>query len=406
MKKTTNIANRLKLGKLKLETILDITKGINNNLSKKELIGIYKHVLINELKIGKLVLIINSREKWSQELSIDTISTHINVEEDLLDLKKITVVNDPLNGNLADFDVVVPVFHKFKPLAYVLLGDFAGEKIEVSPIIKHLTFIQTITNLIVVAIENKRLFKENLSQIAIKKEMELASEMQSMLFPEELPDNDKLDVAAEYIPHDMIGGDYYDFIQLNSDEIAFCIADVSGKGVPAALLMSNFQASIRALVKRTSSLSELISELNFNILSNANREKFITAFIGKYNSKTRNLQFINAGHNPPILQVGKEFMQLDKGSTILGMFDNLPSITEKNIVVPEGAMLLCYTDGVTEQVDAGNNEFGLKRLQLSLTESRNEPVKNVIKNLLAELDSYRKEVDYSDDIALLGLRFK
>jgi len=99
LKKTsTNIAKRLKLGKLKLDAILDITKGINNNLSKKELIDIYKYVLIDELKIGKLVLIINTNNEWSQDLSIDTVSPNINVENDLIEIERITVLNDSTNN--------------------------------------------------------------------------------------------------------------------------------------------------------------------------------------------------------------------------------------------------------------------------------------------------------------------
>jgi phosphoserine phosphatase RsbU/P len=405
-KPTKNIKKRLQLGKLKLDTLLEITKGINNNLSKKELTEIYKHVLIKELNIGKLVLYSNSGEKWTQEICIGTECKTINVETDLLGLDEITVLNNSDNKNLVDFDVIVPVFHKSKPLAYLLLGDFDGEKIEVSPIIKHLTFIQTITNVIIVAIENKRLFKDNLAQIAIKKEIELASEMQAMLFPNKLPNDNKLDVAAKYIPHHLIGGDYYDFIQLNSDEIAFCIADVSGKGVPAALLMSNFQASLRALIKRTTSLTELATELNYNILNNAKREKFITAFIGKYNCVTRNLQFINAGHNPPVLLVGHQTKQLIEGCTILGMFDNLPSITEKNIIIPIDSKLICYTDGVTEQVNSDTQEFGIERLEQLLLKSKDQSITNTIQLVITELDGYRKTIDCSDDIALLGLHFK
>ncbi len=401
-----NIKKRLELGKLKLDTLLEVTKGINNNLSKKELTDIYKNVLIEELKIGKLVLYSNSGKIWTQELCIGTSCNNIDVEKDLLDLNEITVLNNSSNSRLSDFDVIVPVFHKSEPLAYLLLGDFDGEKIEVSPIIKHLTFIQTLTNIIIVAVENKRLYKENLDQIAIKKEMELASEMQTMLFPKNLPNNEEIEVDANYSPHHLVGGDYYDFIELNRDEVAFCIADVSGKGVPAALLMSNFQASLRSLIKRTSSLSELVIELNKNILANANREKFITAFIGKYNLKTRNLQFINAGHNPPLLLVGHQFHSLFDGCTVLGVFENLPSVTEKNMTIPSGAILACYTDGVVEQTNPKNEEFGIENLELSLLQNKENSTAQIVQSIIKKLDDYKKEAEFDDDIALLCLRIK
>ncbi len=401
-----NIRKRLALGKLKLDTLLEITKGINNNLSKKELSSIYKRVLIDELKIGKLILYSNSGEVWNQELCIGGACSSINVNKDLLGFKEITVLTNSTNKKLAQFDVIIPVFHKSQPLAFLLLGDFDGEKIEVSPIIKHLSFIQTITNIIIVAIENKRLFKDNMNQVAIKKEMELASEMQNMLFPSILPNNNFLTVVAKYIPHHLIGGDYYDFIQLNSDECAFCIADVSGKGIPAALLMSNFHASLHALIQRTSSLTELVIELNNKILNIAKSEKFITAFIGKYNCKTHHLQFINAGHNPPLLLVDSQFKQLNNGCTILGMFSNLPSITENNILIAKNSKLVCYTDGITEQTDKNGNEFGEGKLKNNLLKLKTSNIATNIDAIIDELDEYRGEKAYSDDIAILGIHFK
>ena len=147
---------------------------------------------------------------------------------------------------IKSFEIIIPVFHKSKPLAYLLIGDLE-DKVEVSPAIKHLNFVQTITNIIVVAIENKKLAKKSILQAALKKEMEFASQMQSMLFPSILPNDAQLNAAAFYLPQQEVGGDYYDFIWLNANEFAFCVADVSGKGVPAALLMSNFQANLRVL---------------------------------------------------------------------------------------------------------------------------------------------------------------
>jgi len=137
-----NIKKRLQLGKFKLDTLLEVTKGINNNLSKDELLSIYKTVLLDNLKIGKLLLFSFDKKGWTKELCIGTDSNQIDVNIDLLDIKEIEVLSDNTNKNLRPFDVIVPVFHKKEPLAYLLLGDFDGEKIEVSPIIKHLTFFR------------------------------------------------------------------------------------------------------------------------------------------------------------------------------------------------------------------------------------------------------------------------
>lgn len=404
-KQNNKTHKRIQLGKFKLDTLLNVTQAINDNLSKNKLFEIYQNILVNELIIGKLLLFRYDNSEWKTELCINT-NTNISVNNDLLEVRDITVINQEQHEKINEFDVIVPVFHKSKPLAYLLLSDFDGEKIEVSPIIKHLSFIQTLTNIIIVAVENKRLFKENLKQAAIKKEMELASEMQSMLFPNILPDNDEISVSAKYFPHQLVGGDYYDFIKLNRDEVAFCIADVSGKGVPAALLMSNFQASLRALISRTSSLTELVTELNKNILVNAKREKFITAFIAKYNLNTRNLQFINAGHNPPQLLIGHQIIELIEGSTILGMFENLPSVTEKNVTIPTNSTLICYTDGVTEQTNKNDVEFGTSNLNKAMLLKAEDSINECINYVISEINSFKANDDYDDDLAILGIRFK
>jgi len=397
---------RIELGKLKLNILLEVTKGINNNLSKKELTDIYKNVLIDELLIGKLLLYTINDGVWSQELCIGTSRNNIKVENDLLHYQDIKLLVNPDNEKLSPFDVIIPVFHKSKPLSYLMLGDFDGEKIEVSPIIKHLTFIQTLTNLIVVAIENKRLFKDNLKQVAIKKEMEFASEMQNMLLPQTLPNNNHIEVSAKYIPHHLVGGDYYDFIRLNEYEVAFCIADVSGKGVPAALLMSNFQASLRALVGRTDYLSELISELNIKIINSANKEKFITAFIGKYNCKTRELNYINAGHNPPLLLIENKFKILTEGCTLLGIFKDIPTIVEQKITIPEKSMLFCYTDGITEQTNKNGIEYGEEQLKNAIFLNQKKDIKEINDYIFNELQEFNSLKNYLDDMALLSFRFK
>ena len=111
-----------------------------------------------------------------------------------------------------------------------------------------MSFIQTITNLIVVAIENNKMAVEQLKQAAMKKELELAAQMQSLLFPPSLPSNESYEIHATYLPHQEVGGDYYDYIPLSDHEFAICMADVSGKGIAAALLMANFQANLHALI--------------------------------------------------------------------------------------------------------------------------------------------------------------
>src|SRR5690606_27643059 len=128
-----------------------------------------------------------------------------------------------------------------------------------------------------------------------------------------------------------------------------CIADVSGKGIPASLLMSNFQASLRTLVRQTNDLKEITRELNFVIKENAKGERFITFFVAAFDIKNKTLRYINAGHNPPVLVWEDKSMQLlETGTTVLGAFDKLPFIEEEQLMIKAPLLLFSYTDGLTE----------------------------------------------------------
>ncbi len=399
------VLSRRKMNNLKLKSLLEITKAINSNVGTQELFTIYEHILVNDLKIGKLALFIHASD-WICVLKKgmeQVVEDDIQFDDNILKFKEITEIN--VYGNSDSFDVVIPVFHNSKAIAYLLIGDLDEDKLEMSPTIKHLPFIQTLTNIILVAIENQKLTLENIRQEGEKKEMKMASEMQSMLFPSSLPNDDKLEIAAYYQPHQQVGGDYYDFIRLNKNEVVFCMADVSGKGVSAALLMANFQANLRALFRHNSSLPEVILELNELVFKNAMGEKFITLFVAKYNTVTKVLTYINAGHNPPLLLSKSNPMMLTTGCIGLGMLEEIPRIKEGIITVAEGSILLCYTDGLVEQNNNMDEEFGFENMANVLMRKSNLPMFEVNNHLINSLNKFKQNRPYIDDIALLSCRF-
>ncbi|MFL5762571.1 MAG: SpoIIE family protein phosphatase [Bacteroidia bacterium] len=398
-----NISKRIK--DIKLNSLLEITKAINNNFSTEQLLEIFEEVLEKQLNIGKLVLFSNENDSWRCILKYGVGQEYndINVERDLLPIKDIGTINFSQQNLNRAFEIVIPVFHKQHPLAYVLIGDLE-DKVEVSPAIKHLPFVQTLTSIIVVAIENKKLARDTVRQAAMRKELELASEMQSMLFPSVLPHDKNIDTAAFYLPHQQVGGDYYDFIWLNENECAFCVADVSGKGVAAALLMSNFQANLRVLFNHTTSLTDLVRELNTKVMANAKGEKFITLFIAKYNLVTRTLTYVNAAHNPPLLATGNSVSTLKIGCTGLGMFDEIEKIKEGIVNISPGTTIVCYTDGLTELENDKGEDFGIDGLKELI---KNNPDLNMMElnTLIMETVMYYKQSrPYIDDIALFSLK--
>ncbi len=400
--------NRLQLTTFKLQSLLNITQAINENLTREELLEIYRQLLTKDLNIGK-ILVFMLEDTWKCLLRSGDVGESyacISVESDLIPIQDISFITSSPNKTLNAFDIVIPVINKGKPISYVIIGDIEeGEG--VSPIIKHLNFIQTLTNIIVVAIENMRFFKESLRQEALKKELELASKMQNMLIPSSsiLPRNDKICMTAFYLPHFDVGGDYYDYIQLNKNEFGFCIADVSGKGMSAALLMSNFQANLRALFTYDISLDALIEKLNERVLHSANGEKFITLFVGKFNYKTRELQYINAGHNQPMMyqKVKKELALLNKGCVGIGMVDEIPIIRKGSLTIEEPAKIICYTDGLVELIDGKQVSFGTKEIEDCIMNNRS--IEENIEAIIKKQGIFEGSAAIFDDISILGIEF-
>ncbi len=398
-----NLSKRVK--DIKLNSLLEITKAINHNFSTEQLLEIFEEVLETQLNIGKLVLFSNENDTWKCILKYGVGDEYndINVERDLLSITEIGTINFSQKRLSKAFEIVIPVFHKSHPLAYLLISDLE-DKVEVSPAIKHLPFVQTLTSIIVVAIENKKLARDTIRQAAMRKELELASEMQSMLFPSTLPKDKNIDTAAFYLPHQQVGGDYYDFIWLNENECAFCVADVSGKGVAAALLMSNFQANLRVLFHHTSTLTELVRELNSKVMANAKGEKFITLFIAKYNIVTRTLTYINAAHNPPLIASGNSISTLKIGCTGLGMFDEIDNIKEGIVNISPGTTIVCYTDGLTELENDKGEDFGIDSLKDLI---KNNPKLNMMElnaRIMETVMNFKQSRPYIDDIALFSIK--
>lgn len=391
---------------VKLNSLLEMTKAINNNLTTSQLLDIYQEILENRLKVGKLVLFSFTTE-WTCILKygVDKDYNHLVFEPELLDIKEIETISYS-KGNLSQkFEIVIPVYHKQTPLAFVLLGDIDEKRIEMSSAIKHLPFIQTLTNVMVVAIENKKLYKTSLQKAAIQKELELAQSMQKLLFPSSLPNIEELEMNALYLPHQQVGGDYYDVIWINEVEFVFCLADVSGKGVAAALLMSNLQAALRVLLKYTQNLTEIVIDINQLICDNAKTEKFISLFIAKYNIGTHKLSYINAGHNSPILINNNQAIELDKGCTLLGITNPLHSLETESLLISPQSILFAYTDGLTDTVNSHDDTISVEELKNILINNKNSNCQFINKAMMYYLEEFKGEMPFVDDIAMLTCKF-
>ncbi len=397
---------RLQMSKFKLDSLLDITTSINANESTEELLAKYEKILRDNLNIGK-ILIFKYSDQWDCILNAGfdkSLESSVNPQERLAEFSDMVILPHEEEYGLPEVEIIIPVINNNVPLAYVLIGDIEEEGTGMSPILKHLRFIQIISNIIIVAIENIRLFKETLIQEAIKKELELAARMQTMLIPDNkiLPNNEHIRVTGYYHPHYDVGGDYYDCIDLGDGITGICIADVSGKGVSAAILMSNFQASYKALLTAEVDLEHLIKTLNKVVVENASGEKFITFFVARYNQNTRELEYINAAHNSPVLydMESGDIKHLEASCVGIGMLDQIPFIASKTIIIKNPSKIVLYTDGLSELKGDDGEDIGTGPI-ISHIKNKDGIDKN-IESLIADLGIPDDNPYLFDDVSIIA----
>ncbi len=399
------LKDKFAIKELQLNALLEITQAINNNLSEESLYKIYNFTLRSNLNIQKLALFVLDDE-WSCKVSFGT-KKHFhkaNLLPEFKTIQDITHLKEFDECDFTVFDIIIPVTHKSTTLALVFVGGLEKDEYQNEDGIK---FIQALSNIIIVAIENKKLARKQLIQESFRKELEIASDVQQFLFPDKLPYSETLKIEASYLPHDMVGGDYYDYIPINKNQFLICVADVSGKGIPAALMMSNFQASLRTLLRQTPNLTDIIEALNFQVLENTKGEKFITFFAAIYDIRLKTMVYVNAGHNPPILLDRKNGLRvLEEGSTVLGAMHPLPFLNEGFITGIDDFLLFCYTDGLTETVNEQGFEFGSDKLleYFSFDETFNKDLKIIHQDIIVALDTFKGRKGYHDDITILSCR--
>jgi sigma-B regulation protein RsbU (phosphoserine phosphatase) len=401
---------RLLLKERELGALLEITQAINLDPTEGALYKIFQFTLLGQLNIRRLVLYVKEEGAWECMVSFGaglpdfrTVSLPVVVQEGCTALP-CPVKHFGLGPEWEHLETVIPVVQNGNVQAYVFIGnvheDYADEEAT--------KFLQTLSNILIGAIESRRLARQRVADAAIRKEIEIAQEVQTMLFPRKLPNDAHVAVHASYVPHTAVGGDYYDVVSLDEDRFLFCVADVSGKGVAASLLMSNFQAGLRTLLRQKADLATVVNELNNLIFRNAGGDKFITVFFGLYDRRTRALQYVNAGHNDPLLIPDQgPLLLLKSGTIMLGVMEELPMLQVGEIVVPPRTLLLTYTDGLTEVFDANQEEFGEEGVLRVLRQNRYAPLAVVHRELLREIEAYNTNGNrFADDVTILSCRFK
>src|SRR5579859_526168 len=266
-------------------------------------------------------------------------------------------------------------------------------------------FLNKLSGHMAMALEKARLHREIVEKQRLEKEMALARTIQRSLLPEAPPIVPGYELAVLNEPCFEVGGDYYDFLNLGPQTLLLVIADVEGKGVSSALIMSNLQATLRALVMHLHSLEVLALSLNEMIYNDTKSEKYLSIFLGLVDTRHSGLHYINAGHVPPILINGEtgKYKLLEEGGTVVGLFPTA-EYNRGSASLEPGDVLVCCTDGILEAMNAQEDEYGNERLAQCVASHRTKPAQAIVDAVLAEVSEFSRSGTHMDDKVLMIMK--
>jgi sigma-B regulation protein RsbU (phosphoserine phosphatase) len=412
--KINNVNRELDQKIQELNTLFDIGKELNLTLEKEKILKLLTYALMGQVMVNNFIIVLKENDNYQAEIIKGNKFNKVdkNQIENLCHCSHF--INIPYQcQNDADYDLllnemeinlVIPMQIQNINKGYIFLADKITKN-QFTP--ADCEFLQTLGNTAIVSLEHARLFQEMLEKQKLEEEIKMARNIQNRLLPKSMPVINHLDIHGINVPSKQVGGDYFDIIMIDKNKVGLAIADVSGKGMPASLLMSNLQASLHSLVYENYPLDRLLQRINNVIYQNTDYDKFITFFFAQLELSTMQLEYINAGHNSPILLHNNgNIDKLNKGGLILGV---MPDITFECglLKLKKNDTLILYTDGVTETFNTEEEEFEEKRLINFLKKNcRKNNACNINKNLIEELHSFAGNTQQMDDITILTIKVK
>lgn len=414
--------HRLKIAIEELSALNDVATAISSNQSVEDVIDLIVRKCIKHLKVQQTVVMLLDEKDM-----VNPFHTMIRKQESISDLLPYRLDTQLTGWMLKNRSpLMINDFQNDERFKFVVKKDFPINSLLSVPMLlkgkmvglltvfnKHSEAGFTIEDqrlLSILAaqsshiIENARLYEREQALIRLQEEMRLANDIQVNLLPKSNPQIEGYQIAGKSIPAKDVGGDYYDFIPLKDDNLVFCLGDISGKGIPAALLMANLQASLRGQTLMDIPCKDCVTFTNNLLYRSTDVNKYATLFYGVLHSSTDKITFCNAGHNEPILidykgNVGR----LKEGGIIVGA---LPEITyeEKTIDFPSGDVLVVYSDGITEAMDSKEEEFGEERLINLIKENRQLSASELIDKVINTVNKHAGDVDQMDDMTLVVIK--
>ena len=320
-------------------------------------------------------------------------------------------INDEERGKLAALhsELLLPLAVRDKLLGFISLGPKKSEEPYTGSDVRLLKSVATQTGL---ALENANLMREIADEVAhrerLNREVEIAREVQERLFPQKLPAIAGLDYAGHCRPALGVGGDYYDFLALPQGHLGVAIGDVSGKGIAAALMMASLQASLRGEATRApENLAAAVANVNRLVYEASSSNRYATFFYGQYDAAARSFDYVNAGHNPPMLFhcSGGQWTvrRLDVGGTVVGLLESY-AYEQGSVTLAHGDILVAYTDGISEAMNAADEEWGEDNMMETVKQYDSLPAKEILQRILAAADGFVAGAKQHDDMTLVILR--
>lgn len=253
-------------------------------------------------------------------------------------------------------------------------------------------------------LENARLLEEEKTLLALQSELQVAGEIQRKLLPDKPPEFPGFEMFAINIPAKSVGGDYYDFLPLDNNRLAFCIADITGKGMPAAMLMANLQATFRSQVLIDEECIICMTRTNKLLFRNTDSNKFATMFYGILDLETAVLDYSNGGHDQPLLFQNNRYSEtLETTGLIVGIFED-SEYTQASIQIEPGNLLLLFSDGITEAMNSDHEMYGTEPLKNLVQENLKKPVSEIGSMILEDIRKHAGGTTQSDDITLMLIK--
>lgn len=411
---------KLKKKTLETETLLEVEKSLSSTLNLNELLELILDSLLKVVRYDAVVIFLIHREKGEIE-HIKARGFAPALEPDL-QLKigeglagwaaktkeSLIVPNVKEDSRYIEAKVetksgmVVPIVSQNR-----IIGVFSLESDEPNAYTRDdLELLEAFASLAAISLERARQHEEILKKRKLEEELSIAKRIQQSFLPREKPRLPGFDISGINIPSEEVGGDYYDFIPIIENQIGIVIGDVSGKGIPAALIMASVRAGLIAEIRNNYAIRSIMAKVNNLLFESTASDIYVTAVYGVLDPKNRIFTFSNAGHNAPILRrADGEMKHLTEGGMALGMFEN-SKYEERPLGINPGEIIVFYTDGVTEAKNDMEEEFGTRRLKQVISDSHKLSASQIQENIHNAVKDFTGISHQEDDLTMIVVKIR